>query len=62
MPCPEVVAVSYIRQAENLTPFSVEGDAQVKQKNHKRGFLTKKVMGFSMFFWFFQFAITWKPY
>ena len=40
MPCPEVVAVSYIRQAENLTPFSVEGDAQVKQQNTTVGFLT----------------------
>ena len=39
-PCPEVVAVSYIRQAEDLTLFSFEGDAQVKQKNHERRFLT----------------------
>ena len=40
MPCPEVVAVSYIRQAEVPTLFSVEGDAQVEQKNHKCRFLT----------------------
>ena len=41
MPCPEVVAISYIRPAEVPTLFSVEGDAQVKQKNHKRGLLTQ---------------------
>ena len=40
MPCPEVVAVSYIREAEVLTLFSVEGDAQVEQKNHATRFLT----------------------
>ena len=40
MPCPEVVAVSYIRQAEVPTLFSVERDTQVEQKNHKHGFLT----------------------
>ena len=45
MPCPEVVAVSYIRPVEVPTLFSVEGDAQVKQKNHERGrFLTSLVM------------------
>ena len=40
LPCPEVVAVSYIRQAKVLTLFSVKGDTQVKQKNHTNGFLT----------------------
>ena len=40
MPCPEVVAISYIRQAEVLTLSSVEGDAQVEQKNHTNWFLT----------------------
>ena len=39
-PCPEVVAVSYIRLAKVLTLCSVEGDAPVEQKNHKCGFLT----------------------
>ena len=39
-PCPEVVAVSYIRPAEVPTLFSVEGDAQVKQKNTAVGFIT----------------------
>ena len=39
-PCSEVVAVSYIRQAEVPTLLSVERDAQVKQKNHECGFLT----------------------
>ena len=39
-PCPEVVAVSYIRPAEVPTLFSVEGDAQVEQKNTAVGFLT----------------------
>ena len=39
--CLEVVAVSYIRQAEVPTLFSVEGDAQVEQKNHKHGFFTR---------------------
>ena len=42
LPCPEVVAISYIRQAEVLTLFSVEGHAQVEQKNHAPGFLTLK--------------------
>ena len=32
-PCPGVVTVSYIRQAEVLTLFSVEGEAQVKRQN-----------------------------
>ena len=40
MPCPEVVAVSYIRPAEIPTLFSVEGDAQVEQKNTAVGYLT----------------------
>ena len=40
MPCPEVVAVSYIRPAEVPTLFSVEGDAQVERQNTIVGFLT----------------------
>ena len=40
LPCPEVVAVFYIRPAEVLTLFSVEGDAQVEQQNTVVGFLT----------------------
>ena len=40
-PCPEVAAISYIEQAEVPTLFRVERDAQVKQKNHKRRFLTQ---------------------
>ena len=40
MPCPEVVVVSYIRPAEVPTLPSVEGDAQVEQKNTAVGFLT----------------------
>ena len=44
-PCPEVVAVSYIRPAEVLTLFSVEGDAQVEPKNTAVGFLTRVVSG-----------------
>ena len=43
-PCPEVVAVSYIRLAEVPTLFSVEGDAQVEQKNTAVRFLTQKVL------------------
>ena len=39
-PCPEVVAVSYIRQAEVPTLFSVEGKAQVKRQNTVVRFLT----------------------
>ena len=39
-PCPEVVAVFYIRPAEVLTLFSVEGDAQVEPQNTIVGFLT----------------------
>ena len=50
MPCPEVVAISYIRQAEVLTLFSVEGDAQVKQKNHEHGFLTPDLPGYEAFY------------
>ena len=41
-PCPEVVAVSYIRPAEVPTLFSVEGDAQVKLQNTVVGFLTEQ--------------------
>ena len=43
MPCPEVFTVSYIRPAEVLTLFSVEGDTQVKQKKTAVGFLTVRV-------------------
>ena len=39
-PCPEVVAVSYIRQAEVPTLFSVEGEAQVERQNTIVRFLT----------------------
>ena len=39
-PCPEVVAVFYIRPAEVPTLSSVEGDAQVEQQNTVVGFLT----------------------
>ena len=39
-PCPEVVAVFYIRPAEVPTLFSVEGDAQVEQQNTVVVFLT----------------------
>ena len=42
-PCPEVVAVFYIRQAEVPTLFSVEGDAQVEQQNTVVGFLTSEL-------------------
>ena len=44
MPCPGVVAVFYIRPAEVLTLFSVEGDAQVEQQNTVVGFLTAGVL------------------
>ena len=40
LPCPEVVAVFYIRPAEVPTLSSVEGDAQVEQQNTVVGFLT----------------------
>ena len=43
-PCPEVVAVSYIRLAEVPTLFSVEGDTQVEQKNTTVRFLTLGVV------------------
>ena len=43
-PCPEVVAVSYIRPAEVPTLFSVEGDAQVEQQDTIVGFLTPLVV------------------
>ena len=43
LPCPEVVAVFYIRPAEVPTLFSVEGDAQVEQQNTVVGFLTVEV-------------------
>ena len=39
-PCPEVVTVSYVRPAEVLTLFSVEGEAQVERQNTIVGFLT----------------------
>ena len=39
-PCPEVVAVFYIRPAEVPTLVSVEGDAQVERQNTVVGFLT----------------------
>ena len=39
-PCPEVVAVSYIRLAEVPTLSSVEGEAQVERQNTVVGFLT----------------------
>ena len=39
-PCPEVVAVSYIRLAEVPTLSSVEGEAQVEQQNTVVRFLT----------------------
>ena len=45
LPCPEVVAVFYIRLAEVPTLFSVEGDAQVKQQNTVVGFLTPVLKG-----------------
>ena len=45
MPCPEVVTVSYIRQAEVLTLSSVEGEAQVEQQNTVVGFLTGRHTG-----------------
>ena len=41
LPCPEVVAVFYIRPAEVPTLFSVGGDAQVEQQNAVVGFLTE---------------------
>ena len=47
-PCPEVVAVFYIRPAEVLTLFSVEGDAQVKQQNTVVGFLTLRALACNM--------------
>ena len=40
MPCPEVVAVFYIRPAEVPTLVSVKGDAQVERQNTVVGFLT----------------------
>ena len=45
LPCPEVVAVSYIRLAEVPTLFSVKGDAQVEQQNTVVGFLTTLILG-----------------
>ena len=42
-PCPEVVAVFYIRPAEVPTLVSVEGDAQVEQQNTVVGFLTQSL-------------------
>ena len=46
-PCPEVVAVFYIRPAEVPTLFSVEGDTQVERQNTVVGFLT---MGYTLLF------------
>ena len=43
LPCPEVVAVFYIRPAEVPTLFSVEGDAQVELQNTVVGFITIEV-------------------
>ena len=43
-PCPEVVVVFYIRPAEVLTLFSVEGEAQVERRNTVVGFLTPKAI------------------
>ena len=45
LPCPEVVAVFYIRLAEVPTLLSVEGDAQVEQQNTVVGFLTQATSG-----------------
>ena len=44
-PCPEVVAVFYIRPAEVPTLLSVEGDAQVERQNTVVGFLTPEPDG-----------------
>ena len=43
-PCPEVVAVFYIRPAEVLTLFSVEGEAQVERQNTVVGFFTSLLL------------------
>ena len=43
-PCPEVVAVFYIRLAKVPTLFSVERDAQVEQQNTVVGFLTSPLL------------------
>ena len=40
LPCPEVVAVSYIRPAEVPTLSSAEGEAQVERQNTVVGFIT----------------------
>ena len=48
MPCPEVVAVFYIRPAEVPTLLSVEGDAQVEQQNTVVGFLTLEHLGLDL--------------
>ena len=42
-PCPEVVAVFYIRPAKVPTLFSVEGEAQVERQNTAVGFLTNLI-------------------
>ena len=44
-PCPEVVAVSYIRPAEVPTLFSVEGEAQVERQNTVVGVMTPPMVG-----------------
>ena len=46
VPCPEVVAVFYIRPAEVPTLLSVEGDAQVEQQNTIVGFITAESAAF----------------
>ena len=43
-PCPEIVAISYIRLVEVPTLLSVEGEAQVERQNTVVGFLTSWIM------------------
>ena len=47
-PCPEVVAIFYIRPAKVPTLFSVEGEAQVKQQNTVVGCLTLRALACDM--------------
>ena len=47
MPCPEVVAVFYIKSAEVPTLLSVEGDAQVERPNTVVGFLTNRLLQYT---------------
>ena len=49
LPCPEVVAVFYIRPAEVPTLSSVERDAQVEQQNTVARFLTAIVTNRGLF-------------